>query len=225
MANYFNLILDTTGPANPTISIDAGATFANNQLVNLSISTSDGDTTGYQMLIWGDVDTSYDSNVQDTEGNSSWISYATSKQVKLSSGDGSKTIYLKIRDDVHNVSAQVSDSIILDTTLPIVTISGPDVTKISKITGKNEASFSFQCDSTFTEYKVKVVSSAGAAHDTGVEIGTSNGSQNMSDSGSFAADTPINCIITGADLELASAGDGTKIIKVFVKDEAGNWSV
>ena len=31
--------------------------------------------------------------------------------------------------------------------------------------------------------------------------------------------------INGADLETASAGDGVKIVKVFVKNAAGTWSV
>lgn len=234
MANYFNLVLDTTGPANPSISINGGAYYSTADLVDLTIGTGDGNTSGYQMKIWGDVDLANDNNIQDTEANSTWITYSTSKQVKLSSADGQKTLNLKLRDDVHNESAQVSDSIIKDTTLPVVTISGPDVSKISKITGKNESSFSFQADSEFEEYKVKVVSSTGASHDTGTLIPTTNGSSNMSevfvsdgameDSAGHPANDPITCVINGADLELASAGDGNKIIKVFVKDDAGNWS-
>jgi len=222
--NYFNLTLDTTGPANPSISIEGGAQYATKQLVDCAIDTTDGNTTGYQMKIWGDVDTAYDTDVQDTEATSNWITFQESKQVKLASGDGNKTLYVRIRDDVHNESGQASDSINLDTTKPVVTISGPDVTKISKVAGKDVCAFSFQVDSTFTEYKVKVVSSTGASHDTGTVIPTTAGSTNMSDSGSFAATTPIDCSIKGADLEAASAGDGTKIIKVFAKDEAGNWS-
>ena len=42
--------------------------------------------------------------------------------------------------------------------------------------------------------------------------------------GGYPADTVINCQIYGADLEAADAGDGTKIVKVFAKDESGNWS-
>ena len=46
----------------------------------------------------------------------------------------------------------------------------------------------------------------------------------MSATGTFTADTAISCSITGADLEKASSGDGSKIIKVFVKNTAGTWS-
>lgn len=229
MANYFNLILDTTAPASPTVQIDGGAVYATQQTVNLTIGTSDGVTTGYQMKIWGDVDTAFDANVKATEGTSTWISYVTTKQIKLSAGDSLKTINVKIRDDVYNESSIATDTINLDTTLPIVSITTPDVSKVSKISGKNVCSFGFQVDTPFKEYKVKFVSATNATHDTGVQIGTTNGSTNMSglksDATVFAANTVINCSITGADLESANAGDGTKIIKVFVRDESGQWSV
>jgi len=226
MASYFSVTLDTTGPSNPTISLAGGATYTSSQLINATISTGDGVTTGYQMKLWGDVDTTHNANIQGTEGASAWITYNTTQQVKLSATDGSKTIYLKIRDDVYNESSQVSDGIILDATLPVVSLTGPDVSKISKVSGKNVVSFSFQSDSIFDEYKVKYVAASGNSHDTGTQILTTNGSTNMSGAaGNYPASTAINCTINGTDLEVAASGDGAKIIKVFVKDVAGNWSV
>lgn len=226
MANYFNLILDTLAPAGVTININSSAAYASTQLANLAIGCSDGVKTGYQMKIWGDVDTTYDANVKATEGTSVWVSYAATEQVKLSTGDGNKTLYVKVRDDVYNESAQASDSITLDTTLPVVTISvAPDVTKVSKVSGKDTCSFSFQTDTIFVEYKVKVVSATNATQDVGTQIPTTAGSTNMSGTGSFPATTNISCTIKGTDLETASSGDATKIVKVFSKDSAGNWSV
>ena len=232
MANYFSLTLDTTGPSNPSIRLNSNAQFATNELVTATIGTGDSVTSGYQMKIWGDIDVSWaksnglvgSSATTVSEATASWISYATSKQLKLSSGDGSKTVNLQLRDDVYNVSALASDSINLDTSRPIVTITGPDVSKISKQDGKNVAAFSFTVDSAFVEYKVKVTTS-GADHSTGTQIGSANGSTNMSATGSFAKGSVINSTINGADLEAASAGDGTKVIKVVVRDEAGNWSI
>jgi hypothetical protein len=223
MANYFSVVLDTLGPANPSILIAGGSTYTAVRLVTCSLSTDDVDTTGYQMKIWGDVDVAYDTNIQSVEGASSWIAYTTSKQVNLSSTEGVKTVYFKVRDDVRNESSIVSDTVALDSTLPVVTISGPDTNKVSKIAGKDVVSFSFSVDSSFVEYKVKVVSSIGATEDTGILIGTANGSTNMAATGTFS--TTINCSIKGADLEAASSGDGSKIIKVFAKDSASNWSV
>lgn len=52
MSSYFNLTLDTSGPASPSIIIEGGAAYTSVQLVSCAISTSDGDTTGYQMKIW-----------------------------------------------------------------------------------------------------------------------------------------------------------------------------
>ncbi len=225
MASYFTLTLDTTGPASPSITLDSGAQYATQQLVTATIGTTDSPTTGYQMKLWGDVDTTHNANIQATEGASAWIAYSTSQQVKLSSGDGSKTIYLKIRDDVYNESSQASDTITLDMTLPVVTISNVSATKISKIAGKNSMTFQFSSDSIFDQYKVKVVATSGSPHDSGTQIPTTAGSTNVSGStGDYPASTPITVTIKGADLETASSGDGDKIVKVFVLDDAGNWS-
>lgn len=226
MSNFIFITLDTTPAANPSLSIAGGATYASAQLVDLAIGTTDSDTTGYQMVIWGDVDQAFDSNVQSTEIASTWITYNNSKQIKLSSTNGTKNIFLKIRDDVHNQSAQVSDSVILDNSIPVVTVTNPDVSKISKISGKNIASFSFSVNEIFNEYKVKVVSSTGASESTGTLISTTNGSTNTSGTGQDfdTSSNPITVTINGSDLELASSGDSQKIIKVFVKDKSGQWS-
>lgn len=232
MANYFSLTLDTTGPSNPSIRLNNNAQFSTTELITASIGTGDSNIAGYQMKIWGDIDIAWakenglisSGSTTVTETTALWISYAASKQLKLSSGDGNKTVSLLLRDDVYNVSALVSDSISLDKTRPTVNITGPDVSKISKQDGKNVAAFSFTVDTSFVEYKVKVTTS-GADHSTGTQIGTANGSTNMVGTGTYAKATVINSTINGADLEAASAGDGTKVIKVFVKDEAGNWSI
>lgn len=225
MANYVNVTLDTTSPSGLTLSLEGGASFSTDRIVDLSVSVADGTTTGYQIKVWGNVDTTVNANIQATEGASAWISYATLIQLTLSTGDGLKTIYAKVRDDVHNESAQASDTITLDTSLPVVSVTTPDVARISKITGKNTATFSFTCDVPFVEYKVKVVSSTGSINTAGTTIPVTAGSVNTSGTGTFDTSvTPINVQIKGADLETASAGDGNKIIKIFCRDEAGNWS-
>lgn len=226
-ATNFNLTLDTTAPAAVTISLAGGAAFTTARPVTATISTSDGTTTGYQMKVWGNVDLTVNANIQATEATSAWIAYNAAQAVTLSTTDGAKTVSVKVRDDVWNESAIASDSITLDTTLPVPNVTvGPDVTKVSKITGKRTASFSFQADVIFDEYKVKVVPAAGSLESAGTLIPVVAGSTNMSGvAGSYAAVTNINSTIDGADLESASAGDGTKVVKVFVRDPAGNWSV
>jgi hypothetical protein len=226
-ATNFTLTLDTTGPAGVTVSINAAAAYATSQAATLSIGTSDGDTTGYQMKVWGDVDLAADANVQDTEGNSAWIAFNASKAITLLTGDGSKTITIRLRDDVWNESSTASDSITLDTTLPVPNITtGPDVSRLSKIAGKRTCSFSWQSNAVFEEYKVKVVPASGSLNSAGTTIPTTNGSTNMTGSaGGYPATTNIDSVIDGRDLELADTGDGAKVVKVFVRDAATNWSL
>lgn len=227
MAAHVTLTLDTTAPAGVSVSINSGAATATSATVTLTIGTSDGDTSGYSMKIYGDVsDSAAPSEYRAVEGNAPWISYATSKSVDLSSGDGSKTVRVKVRDDVGNASSEATDAITLDTTLPVVTITaGPSVTKISKVATFDTATFDFEVDVAFEEYKVKAVANSGSAHTTGTQIPTTAGSTNVSGAaGGYAAETPITVTVKGADLETASAGDGAKTVKVFAKDAAGNWS-
>lgn len=221
MASYFNLTLDTLAPSGLVLTINGGASTVTSASATLGISVSDGNTAGYSMLIYGDIDDGL------TEAQASWEAFATSKSITLTSGDGSKTVKAKVKDDVGNVSAEATVTVLLDTTVPVVTISaGPDYTKISTVAGHDTCTFSFQADSDFTEYKVKVVTSTGAQHSTGTQIGTTNGSTNMSGSGSFAANTPIQCTIKGADLSAAVSGvNAAYVVKVFVKDTSGLWSV
>ena len=219
MASYFNLTLDTTAPSGLTLSINDGALYATSTAVKLTIGLSDEVTTGYQMKIWG-IDGA------DEEASASWETFAKTKSVNLTSGDGLKTVHIKVRDDVGNETEEVSDDITLNTAVPVVTITGPDKTKISKVDGFNKSKITFTCDVDFAEYKVCVVPQTSSTQDAGTVIPTTAGSINTSGSeGSYPKTTPIEVTITGTDLETASSGDSVKIVKVFVKTAAGIWSV
>lgn len=219
MASYFNLTLDTLAPSGLTLAINDGALYATSTAVKLTIAVEDESTTGYQMKIWG-ID-----RVAD-ESSASWENFAPSKSVNLTSGDGLKTVYIKVRDDVGNESAQVSDTITLNTAVPVVTITGPDKSKISKVSGFNTAIINFTADVEFEEYKVCVVPQSNSTQDAGTLIPTDGGSINTSgSSGEYPASENIQVTITGTDLEAAASGDGVKIVKVFVKNAAGTWSV
>lgn len=219
MASYFNLTLDTTAPSGLTLSINDGALYATSAAVALTIGLTDEPTTGYQMKIWG-------VSGAESEENASWENYAESKSVTLTDGDGLKTVYIKVRDDVGNESSAVSDTITLNTAVPVVSITGPDKTKISKVSGYSQSIINFTSDVAFEEYKVCVVPQTSSTQDAGTVIPSDGGSINTSGSaGSYPATTNIQVTITGTDLEAASSGDGVKIIKVFVRNEAGTWSV
>lgn len=218
MASYFNLTLDTLAPQGLTIKLNNGSQYTTSKSVTLGIVLTDASTVGYQMKVWG-------VNGAETEADATWETYASSKNITLLNNDGLKTVYVKVRDDVCNETAAVSATITLDTSVPAVTIIGPDVSRISKTAPKNVATFSFTSDVAFTEYKIKVVPSKSSLHDAGILIGTANGSTNMNATGTFKASAVITCKIYGKDLEIASSGDGEKIIKVFVKNAHGTWSV
>ncbi|WP_343018124.1 hypothetical protein [Catenibacterium mitsuokai] len=218
MASYFNLTLDTLAPQGLTIKLNNGSQYTTNKTVQLAVNVTDESADGYQMKVWG-------INGVANESDATWETLANIKNVTLSTGDGLKTVYVKVRDDVYNETAAASTTITLDTSVPAVTIIGPDVSKISKTSPKDVATFSFTSNTAFTEYKIKVVPSNSSLHDAGVQIGTANGSTNMSATGTFKASTAISCKVYGKDLEAASSGDGEKIIKVFVKNVHGTWSV
>lgn len=218
MASYFNLTLDTTAPSGLTLSINDGAIYTSKTSVKLTIGVSDGQTSGYQMKIWG-------ISGVDNEGSASWETFATEKTVELATGDGLKTVHIKVRDDVGNESAEVTDDITLDTKVPVVNITGPDKAKISKVSGFDKSKIRFTVDVAFEEYKVCVVPQTNSTQDAGTTIPSDGGSINTSGTdGGYEASTPIEVTIAGADLATASAGDGVKIVKVFVKTAAGLWS-
>lgn len=215
MAAYFTLTLDTTAPSGGSLTITTLTATRN-------ITATIGAVGATQMKLYGDIGSG---SAATAESAASWETYATTKEITLTDGDGTKTVYVKFRDAVGNESAAASATTELDTTAAIVTLTGPDVSTVSKVDGYNECAFSFSSDTAFVEYMVRVVPANSSAHTAGVLIGTENGSSNMSGTGTYPASNAISCIINAADLEAASAGDGAKIIKVFVKDSAENWSV
>lgn len=217
MASYFNLTLDTTAPSNGSISLPAYASSVN---ITATLSA----TGASYMKLYGDICATAGGSAI-AENDASWIAYDTSASIILTSTDATKTVYVKFKDDVGNVSAAVSASVVLDTSVPAVTIVGPDVSTISKVSGYNVSAFSFSADAAFVEWSVRVVPSTDSLHDAGTEIPTTGGSTNMHGTTATAASTAVSCSIYGADLETASSGDGAKIVKVFVKEASGNWSI
>lgn len=219
MASFFNLLLDTLAPSGLSVSLNDGALYTTSTAVTLKVNVDDESTTGYQMKVWGIEGAA-------AEADAAWETFSSTKSITLPAGDGLKTVYVKARDDVGNETAAVSDDITLNTVVPVVSVTGPDKSKVSKVTGFNSAVISFTSDVEFDEYKVCVVPATNSLQNAGTVIPVTNGSENTSGStGNYAANEAISVTIKGADLETASSGDGVKIIKVFVKNAAGTWSV
>lgn len=220
MASYFNLTLDTLAPSGLAVHLNGDDIYTTTATVQMTLDLTDGVTTGYQMKIWG-VE-----GVKD-EDSATWETYAASKSITLPTGDGLKTVHVKVRDSVGNETAAATDSITLDTAVPTVTVTGPDNSTISEVDGFDKAVINFMSDIAFVEYKVCVVPATSSTQDAGTVIPTTAGSINTSgtsDDEPYEADTNIRVTIDGTDLKTASSGDGVKIVKVFVRNAAGTWS-
>jgi Tol biopolymer transport system component len=91
-----DILLDTTPPANVSITINGGAACTDRLEVTLALSATDA----YQMRFSSDGQTW-----------SAWQDYAAAKSWTLSQGRGLKRVWFQARDACGNVSAVVSDSI------------------------------------------------------------------------------------------------------------------
>lgn len=335
MTNNISLTVNTNGPLNPSIGFPV--TITNNPLVNASVSMFETNSTGYTLKIWGDVDKTYNTNIQsqqtaianpasaptavasgtggtvptgtyyikvtvsdgigetmaspestgvsitlgqnlvvttpalpsgtnlfynvyissstgtetlqgkatgtsytqsaplvagvsvplsNTLTASSYIPYVTSVPIKLSSGDGTKTIHMVINDSTNKDSIAVSKTITFQQTPPVVTTGTPSTTTITE-GGTEVTTFAFSSNVAFQKYLVGIVPSTASTYSSATTIGTIHGSSNTSgvSSTGFPANTNINVSLDAYDIHVAANGGGTTIVKVFVQDMAGNWSV
>ena len=106
---------DAASPSG-SISINAGAVYANSTSVTLYLSASDPyPGTGVTQVRFANGGSSW----------SSWQSYSTAKSWTLPSNNGNRAVYVEYRDGAGNVSSTASDSIILDTAPPNSLASSP----------------------------------------------------------------------------------------------------
>jgi hypothetical protein len=115
---------DTTPPTG-TITINSGANYTNSTASTLTLTCSDFGSGCSQM--------------QFSNDNSTWSTpeaYATTKSWSLSSGDGTKTVYVKFSDNEGNWSGSFNDTIVLDTVAPATTASpaGGTYTSVLSVT-------------------------------------------------------------------------------------------
>ena len=105
------VVIDTTPPIG-TITINNDAEYTNSTEVSLTLSAQDNSGgSGIDQM-------------QFSNDNINWTTsedYATTKSWTLTSGDGTKTVYVKFKDKAGNWSDTVSDTIILDTQPPQIT--------------------------------------------------------------------------------------------------------
>jgi alpha-tubulin suppressor-like RCC1 family protein len=117
-----SIILKRTGPGSGTISITPSFINGGNKYTKVSpvtLTLAATDSTGVAAM-------QFCNEVPATAGacngsNSVWSSpesYATTKSWAIPTDDGSKTIYVRFRDNVGNWSSTANDTIIFDSSLP-----------------------------------------------------------------------------------------------------------
>jgi hypothetical protein len=104
-----DIILDTEPPDPVIIFINRNDETTDSVDVKLTLHAEDT-ITGTALMAFSD------NGINWTE----WEKYVktSTKPYTLSSGDGTKTVYLKVKDRAGNIAEAVSDSIILDTSVP-----------------------------------------------------------------------------------------------------------
>lgn len=95
---------DATAPTG-TLSINSGAAGTRSATATLTISGTD-DTGVTEMC------------VSNTSACTAWQAYATTRSWTLTTGAGTKTVTLFLRDAAGNVSTAITDTIVVDTTAP-----------------------------------------------------------------------------------------------------------
>ncbi|MCK4796142.1 MAG: right-handed parallel beta-helix repeat-containing protein, partial [Spirochaetes bacterium] len=114
------VIFNDNIPPSGTITINNDESYTNSRDAALTLSASD-DLSGVDKMQFSNDGTNW-STLED---------YATSKSWTLSLGDGEKRVYAKFKDGAGNWSDPTSDTIILDTTPPVVNITSPQDGTIS----------------------------------------------------------------------------------------------
>jgi len=128
------IIADAVAPASPTVSINSGVTYTTSRNVTLSLSATDGvGITAYYTS---------ETSTDPLSGSAGWVSVTSSKNYSGnvsftigSAGDGEKRVYVWFKDANGNVSQSANDTIILDTTAPVITSATSSTSNGSYIEG------------------------------------------------------------------------------------------
>mgnify|MGYP001571493430 FL=1 len=186
---------DTVEPTG-SISINSNAAYTNSTAVTLSLSASDkAGVTGYYLSTSSSTPSS---SASGWNAVSSTTSYSGSVSYTLASGDETKTVYVWYKDAAGNVSSTASDSIILDTTAPIATITSPT------------------SGDTYTTTS-STISLSGSASDSTSGIKEVTWSNDKGGSGNASGTTSWS-------ISNVSLSSGDNKITITAKDNAGNTS-
>ena len=115
ISNYFTI--DNTAPTGGGFSINGGATYTTGTAVTLNT------TCATDALIWW-VQVAYGNTASPTN----WTTCSSSISWTLTAGDATKTVYMRFRDSLWNVTSDITHTIIYDTTAPAaLSLTSPTV--------------------------------------------------------------------------------------------------
>ncbi len=192
-SGYIFTLLTNSMP-DGSIIINSGADYTDSTTATLALSATDNTgITGYYLSTSSSVPSA---SAPGWTTVASSTSYSANVPYTLSSGDGSKTVYVWYKDATGNVSATASDSITLDTTNPAVTITSPTSNSTYTITGGT-------------------VSLGGSASDSRSGVNSVTWSNNRGGSGTASGTTSWS--ISGITLS-----NGDNIITITARDRANN---
>ena len=177
-----------------SIVIKSGAAYTNSTSVTVNlVASDDASVTGYYL--------STNSTIPSITAVG-WVSVGPTANLNINvpytlvSGDGNKTVYVWYKDESGNVSSTKSDSISLDTTDPVVSITGP--ASATTYTSANNT-----------------INLSGSATDSGSGINTMTWNNDKGGSGTASGTASW----TVSNISLAA---GDTIITVTATDGAGN---
>ncbi|MBI5231071.1 MAG: fibronectin type III domain-containing protein, partial [Coriobacteriales bacterium] len=100
---------DRISPPAPVVTLAGGASHTRARAAGLAVNASDNiAVAAYQ--------TSHSASFSDSR----WRSYVPESSITLRPGEGTRRVYVRVRDEAGNVSAASSDSLVVDTTRPSV---------------------------------------------------------------------------------------------------------
>jgi predicted GH43/DUF377 family glycosyl hydrolase len=122
-ATVAEILLDTHLPSNVSLHINGGTAYSNSSAVTLTVNATDYEPgSGLAAMAF-----SFDNVKWDA-----WENFAPQKNMTLLSGDGKRTVFVKVRDGVGNIGQIAEGDIQVDTATPqalaIVINSMADVT-------------------------------------------------------------------------------------------------
>ena len=211
--NSSSFIVDTTAPTGNLSTV----TYTNTRTINVTVSASDDKsgivTSGlYQMKFWGNIVDG--NNAAITENAASWETYTNTKSVTLATGDGSKTIYAKFKDNAGNVTATaVTCTTILDTDEPDVTL----------VLTKTDNSTTLPAHVNYRNFSARVGFTNETQDSPIVYYKLVGDFTDSSDEWiAYTADSGKS-YMTISNLQFTT-GDGNKTVTAYLKDAAGNIS-